>query len=124
MNINKFLAKIEFVNFHLKKQFQVSEIEQIRLVKIVKKSKLKFINKFSILFLSNDWIDFNDKGLIENYVSFYAVKLNGNSKILIIGILFEYFENGIKSEKLVYENEINRLTYFLLQSKYDEVLSQ
>ena len=94
MNINKFLAKIEFVNFHLKKQFQVSEIEQIRLVKIVKKSKLKFINKFSILFLSNDWIDFNDKGLIENYVSFYAVKLNGNSKILIIGILFEYFESG------------------------------
>lgn len=124
MNINKFLAKIEFVNFHLKKQFQVSEIEQIRLVKIVKKSKLKFINKFSILFLSNDWIDFNDKGLIEDYASFYAVKLNGHSKILIIGILFEYFENGIKSEKLVYENEINRLTYFLLQSKYDEVLSQ
>lgn len=120
---NQFIKKFDELNNCLNNVFLLNEIHEIRYAKVYRKCKLKYIiNKSSYWFLlfENDLIGFRKKGVIEDYATFYFLKLK-NKSIYIIGILHEYSENNVRSDKLIYNKKISLLLYKLLISKYNEI---
>ncbi|WP_395052090.1 hypothetical protein [Flavobacterium sp.] len=116
----KFIKEYEFLKFNYDKMPSITEIDEIRFVKVLKSCKLKYIKiPFFLIFLENDWIDFSSDGIREDSIDFYSVKTKYPNKVFVIGILIEYFKNGTKNEKLVYVNSINSLYFKLLISKYN-----
>ena len=115
----KFIQEYEFLKFNFSNIPAITEIVEIRFIKVLKKNKLKYIKiPYSLLFLSNDWTDFTSYGIKEDSLIFYSIRTKQDKNVLL-GILIEYLKNGTKNEKPVYYNIINKIYYKLLISKYD-----
>jgi hypothetical protein len=120
---DQFVDEFNKLNLVLNNHFLLNDITEIRYAKVYRKSKLKYIiNKSTYWFLlfENDLIGFRKKGVIEDYATFYFLKLK-NKNIYIIGILHQYSDDNVRSEKFIYNKKISLLLYKLLISKYNKI---
>ncbi|RTY77719.1 hypothetical protein EKL97_14890 [Flavobacterium sp. LS1P28] len=119
---NKFVEKFNKLNLVLNNHFLLNNSTEIRYSKVYRKSKLKYIvNKspYWILLFENDLIGFRKKEVIEDYATFYFLKLKDKS-IHIIGILHKYSDDNVRTEKLIFNKKISFLLYYLLISKFNK----
>lgn len=120
---NKFVEKFNKLNLVLNNHFLLNNSTEIRYSKVYRKSKLKYIvNKspYWILLFENDLIGFRKKEVIEDYATFYFLKLKDKS-IHLIGILHQYSDDNVRSEKLIFNKKISFLLYYLLVSKFNKI---
>ena len=120
---NKFVEKFNKLNLVLNNHFLLNNITEIRYSKVYRKSKLKYIvNKspYWILLFENDLIGFRKKEVIEDYATFYFLKLKDKS-IHLIGILHQYSDDNVRSEKLIFNKKISFLLHYLLVSKFNKI---
>jgi len=121
--VESFVEKFNQLNLVLNNYFLLDDIAEIRYAKVYRECKLKYlINKSPYWFLlfENDLIGFRKKGVIEDYATFYFFKLK-NKNIHIIGILHQYSDDNVRSEKFIYNKKISLLLFKLLISKYNKV---
>lgn len=121
--IENFVEKFNQLNLVLNNHFLLNDITEIRYAKVYRASKLKYIlNKspYWFLFFENDLLGWRKKGVFEDSSTFYFLKLK-NKSIYIIGILYQYSDDNVRSEKLIYNKKISLLLYILLISKYNKI---
>lgn len=117
-----FIKELEYINFHTKNSFKILNVQEIRIIKVLKKSNMHLFDLCSVcslFFLSNDFLDFDKNGLKTDNLTIYSVKMLQSKEIFILGILIEYFKDGTKKESLYCSKKINKITYMFLKSKYD-----
>lgn len=120
---DQFVENFNQLNLALKNLFLLNDINEIRYAKVYREYKLKYIiNKSPYWFLlfENDLIGFKKKGVIEDYTTFYFLRLK-NKNIHIIGISHQYSDDNVRNEKFIYNKKISLLLYKLLISKYNKV---
>lgn len=118
---NSFYNELDFLNQISKNYFINFDVKEIRLIKVLKRSKLDFVKTLgicSLFFLSNDWIDYNENKIIEDSIKFYSIKGEFNS-IIIVCILTENNYNRTKNEKLIFIKRVNNFLYKSLISKHN-----
>ncbi len=117
--MTKFLEKelINEIKFHCKNFIEFNSKIEIRTLKVYKQKRKKNLLKFKnifLLFLDNDWLNFQ-----ENTLSAFLISDLTSKKKYVLLIEIQYFINGLKEEKLVSYYEINEFWKKLLISKHN-----
>ncbi|SEM42460.1 hypothetical protein SAMN05421856_103150 [Chryseobacterium taichungense] len=112
-----------FIKENISKVFKQEDIKEIRLIRVLRGYKLKYLeNKspFRLLLFSNDDLYFINETTAEDCISFYTFKIHKD--IYIMGLRTIYYDNGTRKEDVVYNKQIPSFLYHLLISKYNTVL--
>ncbi len=124
MLTDNFYKEYNFINQVSNGQLDGHVIEEIRLIKVFKKTKIKYINSFgvfSLLFSSNDFVEYNS--IEKDNIIFYSIKTK-EKVTFIIGILIEYLNDGTKKETIVFNKKTSSFFNLLLTSKYNSKWKQ
>lgn len=96
----------------------IGDFNEIRTVRVFKRhynyNIIKKTFPAGLVFMSNDYDETS-----KDYFVYYTLKSNTKSKIVLIGINFQYSNNGLKLENLEYSKNINLVLYKLLISRHD-----
>jgi len=122
---NLFIKELDYLQFHIGKNIDINSIIEIRTLKVLFYSKLDFIkNKLPYIlhFVSNDSIGFKN-GIKDDFITFYSLRTSKSKDVFLVGISIEYFKDGTKKEEKIYYDKISKLSYGILKSKHDIVLT-
>ncbi len=109
---------INLLKTYIPKTMDIGDFNEIRTVRVFKRhynyNIIKKTFPAGLVFMSNDCDETS-----KDYFVYYTLKSNTKSKIVLIGINFQYSNNGLKLENLEYSKNINLVLYKLLISRHD-----
>lgn len=119
--------QFDFLKYHCGNDLEFDQSNEIKLVRVLKADKIKYFkngNPWLLILFSNDFIDFTEKGIRENHITFYTINLKSTKRTFLIAIEFIFFENGTKKETRLFLKPINSFLNNLISSKYNIVNKQ
>jgi hypothetical protein len=110
-----------YLIFHIEKLINVRTINEIRHIRVLRKSKVnKEISIFKLLFLSNDFVGFKKSGIREDTLNYFIIKTA--NELYVCGLENTFEDNGLKTEKVIKFQKVNKFISAILSSKYDRIV--
>lgn len=110
-----------YLIFHIEKLINMKDIQEIRHIKILRKPKAnKEISIVKLLLLSNDFVGFKKNGIREETLNYFIIKTVND--FFVCGLENTFENNGLKTEKVIKFQKINKFISAILSSKYDRIV--
>jgi hypothetical protein len=110
-----------YLIFHIEKLINVKTIKEIRHIRVLRKSEEnEEISIFKLLFLNNDFVGFKKSGIKEDTLDYFIIKTV--NEFYLCGFETTFLDNGLKTEKVIKFQKINKFISTILSSKYNRIV--